>query len=217
MLQGIRAICSTNSSRLGLAREIRAHPEIESLIRWSDAKGLFSTENSYQISDEFTGGEHSVSLAPQQNRVFKSTHPNKFGFSIDTEMIQPSGWKAKPRITTGLCDATPTEYLSRLDRQNELFDDNILIIGVIRYPSGISILTSQPFYVGERTEQHLIDPWFHHRGWLPIPGKDGAFYHPTLNLAIMDALPRNVLTLENGSLMPFDVVIAKPPSGLKWQ
>jgi hypothetical protein len=35
------------------------------------------------------------------------------------------------------------------------------------------------------------------------------------DLLIMDALPRNVLTLEDGNLMPFDVVIVRPSQSLK--
>lgn len=38
---------------------------------------------------------------------------------------------------------------------------------------------------------------------------------PAKDLLIMDALPRNVLTLKNGDVMPFDVVIVQPSANLK--
>jgi hypothetical protein len=61
----------------------------------------------------------------------------------------------------------------------------------------------------------VIDSWFEGRGWKKLTGKDGAFYDEARDLLIMDALPRNVLTLEDGTLMPFDVVIVQPSQSLK--
>lgn len=148
-------------------------------------------------------------------RVFKSTHAGKFGFSVDVEMVHPKGRSSRPRITAGLVDATPFEYLFRLDRQNGLFADDLRVMGVVRYPQGISMLTTQPFYQGHRTEQPDIDAWFQDLGWAKLPSKDGAFHHQEADLLIMDALPRNVLTLADGKLMPFDVVIVRPSAYLK--
>ena len=112
-------------------------------------------------------------------------------------------------------DATPDEYLFRLIHQNELFGDDIRIMGAASYPQGFSVLTTQPFYKGTRTDQHIIDKWFEALGWEKLPNKDGAFYAPDKDLLIMDALPRNVLTLEDGKVMPFDVVIVNPSEILK--
>lgn len=130
-------------------------------------------------------------------------------------MVHPKGRSARPRITAGLVDATPLEYLFRLDRQNVLFEDDLRVMGVVSYPQGISILTTQPFYQGHRTEQPDIDVWFKALGWGKLPSKDGAFHHQETDLLVMDALPRNVLTLEDGRLMPFDVVIVRPSAYLK--
>lgn len=112
-------------------------------------------------------------------------------------------------------DASPDEYLFRLAKQNELFADSIRVVGVARYPQGLSVLTTQPFYKGTRTDQKVIDAWFDRLGWISLPAKDGAYYHTEKDLLIMDALPRNVLTQEDGSLMPFDVVIVRPSKSLK--
>jgi hypothetical protein len=88
-------------------------------------------------------------------------------------------------------------------------------MGAVRYPQGVSVLTTQPFYEGTRTDQPDIDAWFEHLGWKKLVSKDGVFYDAAKDLLIMDALPRNVLTLQNGSLMPFDVVIVRPSDYLK--
>ncbi len=215
VLSGIRAIRSTKSESSGLAREIRADREAESFARWTDAKGIFSIEDRAPQRDDLTGGEHLVTLDLSGEIVYKSTHPGKFGFGADVEMIHPRGRSTRPRITAGLVDATPDEYLFRLIHQNELFGDDIRIMGAASYPQGFSVLTSQPFYKGTRTEQHLIDKWFEALGWEKLPNKDGAFYAPDKDLLIMDALPRNVLTLEDGKVMPFDVVIVNPSEILK--
>jgi hypothetical protein len=84
------------------------------------------------------------------------------------------------------------------------------------YPNGRTILTTQPFVWGERTEQEQINAWFQAEGWQLLPRKDGAFYHPVRDLLILDALPRNVLTRPDSSIFPFDVVIVRPSDDLKW-
>lgn len=131
------------------------------------------------------------------------------------EWVHPTSRKSKPRITAGLVDATPEEYLFRLESQNQLFGDNIRVVGVAQFPQGISILTTQPFYEGTRTEQKDIDDWFQAAGWRQLLFKEAAFYNQAKDLLIMDAFPRNVLTLISGELMPFDVVIVQPSESLK--
>lgn len=215
VLSGIRAIRSTESEGSGLAREIRADREVESLLTWADARGILSSRSRAPQPDDLTGGEHFVEINEDFELVFKSTHPGKFGFGADVEMVHPRGRNSRPRITAGLVDATPDEYLFRLAKQNELFGDKVRVMGAVKYPQGVSILTTQPFYKGTRTEQPEIDRWFEFQGWKMIPEKDGAFYDGEKDLLIMDALPRNVLTLEDGSLKPFDVVIVRPSQSLK--
>lgn len=112
-------------------------------------------------------------------------------------------------------DASPEEYLFRLSAQNELFGDEIRVIGVVKYPQGISVLTTQPFYEGQRTAQPAIDHWFEAQGWRKLPSKDGAFHKKGSDLLILDALPRNVLTLTKGQIFPFDVVVVQPSQYLK--
>jgi hypothetical protein len=215
VLSGLREICPTEPQGAGLAREIRTDREIESITAWTDARGLLSTRSRPPQTDELTGGEHFVEIHEETGLVFKSTRPGKFGFGVDVELVHPRGWKSRPRITAGLVDATPEEYLFRLIQQNELFGDEVRVMGAVRYPQGVSILTSQPFYPGNRTEQAVIDSWFESRGWIKIQDKAGAYYAAGRDLLIMDALPRNVLTLENGEIMPFDVVIVRPSESLK--
>lgn len=215
VLSSLRAIRSTEPESVGLAREIRTDREAESLARWADAEGVFEIETRPPQPDELTGGEHLVTLDESGGIVYKSTHPGKFGFGADVEMVHPRGRNSRPRITAGLVDASPDEYLFRLTKQNELFKDSVRVIGAVKYPQGVSILTTQPFYKGTRTEQPKIDSWFESRGWRKLPSKDGAFYDEGKDLLIMDALPRNVLTLEDGKIMPFDVVIVKPSESLK--
>jgi hypothetical protein len=215
VLSGLREIRATEPESSGLAREIRSDREVESLVAWADARGALWSKTSTPKADELTGGEHLVEIDERSGMVFKTTHPGKFGYSADVELIHPRGWKAKPRITAGLVDASPDEYLFRLAMQNELFGDDIRVMGVARFPQGVSVLTTQPFYEGERTEQADIDAWFESPGWSKLPDKPGAFYDVVKDLLIMDALPRNVLTLPDGNLMPFDVVILRPSDYLK--
>jgi len=214
VLSEVRGIRSAEPEGSWITREARSEKEAESLVSWADGKGALWTETKVPESDELTGGEHIVELDERSDRVFKSTLPGKFGFAIDLEMISPKGRNSRPRITAGLCQATPDEYLQRLAWQNELFNDRERVVGVVKYPQGISVLSLQPFYKGEKTAQSAIDEWFKSKGWMVLP-KEGAYDNRKRDLMIMDAIPRNVLTLENGDIMPFDVVIVKPSQAVK--
>jgi hypothetical protein len=217
VLSGLCEIRAAESESAGLAREIRSHREAESLASWADARGALWIKAAAPVTDELTGGEHLVEIDERALIVFKTTHPGKFGFGVDVEMIRPKGWKAKPRITVGLADATPEEYLFRLQQQNELFGDDIRVMGVAKFPQGFSVITTQPFYEGTRTDQNRINDWFAACGWKLIADKDGSFYEAEKDLLIMDALPRNVLTFPDGTVMPFDVVVVRPTGDLKWK
>ncbi len=215
VLSGIRELRATEPEGSWITPQARSEREAQSLAGWTDERGILSDRIIPPKADDLTGGEHFVTIDEDSGLVFKSTLPGKFGFAVDLEMIHPSGWKAQSKITAGLSDATPDEYLLRMGWQNELFKDRVRVIGAVRYPQGLSVLSTQPFYAGEKTAQPIIDAWFEARGWQRLTSRDGAFYNKELDLMIMDALPRNVLTLESGELMPFDVVIVKPDEILK--
>jgi len=210
VLSELHRIRGSEPESAGFAREIRTDREAQSLVEWADERGVLARRSQPPPEDDLTGGEHLVELNEEEGLVFKVTKPGKFGYGVDREMIRPKKRQEPPRITVGLADATPDEYLTRLHLQNSEFGDEIRVLGVAGYPQGASVLTAQPFYRGERTEQPIIDAWFSARGWMPVMDKEGGFYHPDKDLLILDALPRNVLTLEDGQLMPFDVVIVRP-------
>ena len=216
ILADLRRLRAAEPESLGLAREVRADIESQSLATIFDGKGSLWSEATPQQGDELTGGEHLVYLDEAYGRVFKATKAGKFGFGVGRELIRSKRHGLPPRITAGLVDATPVEYLARLAWQNEVFGDSIKVRGMTVYPNGPAILTTQPFVWGERTEQELIREWFEERGWQALPQKEGAFYHPALDLLVLDALPRNVLTRPDGSRFPFDVVIVRPDPDLKW-
>jgi hypothetical protein len=215
VLADVLRIRGAESESSGLAREIRADREAESLLAWADENGVLMREDQPPPEDELTGGEHLVELDEDSGQVFKATKPGKFGFSVDRQLIRPKGRKTMPRITIGLADGTPDEYLARLQWQNSEFGDEIRILAIAVYPRGASVLSSQPFYRGERTAQKTINEWFAQRSWKLVSNMPGAFFHAEKDLLVLDALPRNVLTLTTGSLMPFDVVIVRPSAEVK--
>jgi hypothetical protein len=98
ILAELRRLRSAEPASLGLAREIRADRESESLVALFDATGAVWTETAPQQSDELTGGEHLVYLDEAHGRVFKSTkqprnvltRPDGSIFSFDVVIIRPS-------------------------------------------------------------------------------------------------------------------------------
>jgi hypothetical protein len=216
ILAHLRRLRSAEPESIGFAREIRADREAQSLAAWFDERGLLSVGNIPPQTDPLTGGEHFVEVREAAGLVFKATKPGKFGFGAGKEMILSKSRGKPPRITVELTDATPDEYLARLAWQNELFGDAIRVLGMAKYPNGVSILPVQPFVWGERTEQNLIDEWFQSKGWRTLPEKEGSFYSADHDLLILDAFPRNVLTQPDGTIFPFDVVIVRPDEDIKW-
>lgn len=107
-------LCSAEPESLGLAREIRTDRESESLAVLLDAKGALWTETAPPPSDELTGGEHFVYLDETHARVFKSTKPGKFGFSVGPELVRGRGRRTPPRI--------PRNVLTRPDGAVFAFD-----------------------------------------------------------------------------------------------
>ena len=72
------------------------------------------------------GREHDVVFEPEKEHWIKYTKPGLAGYIVD--------WEENGR--TWLRNATPLEYLARLRRQNELFQDSIELAGLWRVGRG---------------------------------------------------------------------------------
>lgn len=106
------------------------------------------------------------------------------------------------------------EYLQRLAWSNELFGDDWLVEGWLRYPneSAPRLVTSQPWYRvrAERPEPTLaeIAAYMWQSGFLKA--YDGAWIHAQREIVASDALSKNFVLDVAGYVMPIDVILLEP-------
>lgn len=120
--------------------------------------------------------------------------------------------------------ATPREYLRRLTLQNEMFGDEIRIIGLTR---GNRFVTTQPTLCGGEPSEIEIRDMLEGVGWERVPMgvqelphvlMGSAWWHPDENLILLDARKPN-FKITQSAVLPIDLVIADlpPDHGFRWQ
>lgn len=146
------------------------------------------------------GTEHSVRF--RGRRVEKHQHS--------------SGWM--PIITRerkiGLAPASPAEYLHRLELQNELFGDDIQVIGLTR---GNRFAITQPTLKGGEPTEIEIRDVLEAAGWkrIPIGLQDlppdlmgSAWWHSEEHVILLDARKPNLKKTDFGAVLPIDLILA---------
>jgi len=112
--------------------------------------------------------------------------------------------------------ASPAEYLRRLDWNNQIFGDDFRIIGVAFDKAQIEIVCSQPWITAhpERSvpTDEEIESYFARFGFLRVALNPDAplFFHERLHLLVADAHDQNILRDREGELSPIDIVIGRP-------
>ncbi|MCF6313666.1 MAG: hypothetical protein L3J39_14570 [Verrucomicrobiales bacterium] len=137
-------------------------------------------------SSELEGGnEHNVYYDPETDRVIKITMPPNFG--------------ARGAALT---------YLQNVESSNELFEDDIRLVGVAQLEEGLAFVISQPFIPGIEATIEQIDEYMRGLGF-ERKGK-GFYINVETGFKIIDADPRNVLIGEDYSVVPIDVQVIRP-------
>lgn len=109
--------------------------------------------------------------------------------------------------------ALPTEYLRRLDLQNQLFGDNVRIIGMTR--ANRFVITQPTLRGGEPVENEIRDI-LEEGGWqrvpiaaqnLPAKLMGSSWWHDEEELVLLDARKPNFKKTMFG-VLPIDLIIA---------
>lgn len=155
---------------------------------------------NYLSSIDARGTEHNVRF--RGNRVEKQQRSSGW-----TPIITPEG-------KVGLAEASPLEYLRRLDLQNELFGDDIKIIGLT--PGNRFAITQPTLKGGEPTEIEIRDV-LEGAGWrrIPIGLQDlppelmgSAWWHREEQVMLLDARKPNLKKTDFGAVLPIDLILA---------
>ena len=113
----------------------------------------------------------------------------------------------------GIRPALPREYLRRLDLQNDLFGDEIRVLGLTRADR---FTTAQPALRGGEPSENEIRDALEEAGWrrvpisiqnLPAQLMGSAWWHPDEALVLLDARKPNFKKTAFG-VLPIDLVLA---------
>jgi hypothetical protein len=173
------------------------------LIRWASEERLILPPDYPQPVRSDTS-EHDVRFDEVTGRWFKYTFEGLCGFSVDWDEKSP------PHLRM----ATPVEYLRRLVLQNEVFADDIELVGLWSRGDGAwRVVTSQPDVAGEPATRVQILEGLRAHGFqpLPVPGPNNAPAFRRLNTVVWDAHPGNFVMTSDGVLVPIDLIITELP------
>lgn len=174
------------------------------LIEWAaESNRILEPTFVEQFRHVSSGAEHAVFHDQCNALAIKATHPNRFGHSARGDGTP----------------ATPLEYLRRLGWHNLLFGDDVRILGVILDEGNIEIVTSQPWIVADPTHFTTldeIDAYFAGLEFVRVELTPDVplYFRRKPAVVIADAHQQNVLTTEDGHLVPIDVVVGVPSQQL---
>ena len=137
-----------------------------------------------------SGSEHTVWFDNATKRVIKLTHPDLAGDG-----------------SVGQSDLIG--YLKSLDLQNQLFQDDIRLEGIVSLDGQFpQVVISQPFVKGREATAAEISMFMEQRGFR---SKDGAWHNGTVTVS--DAVRHNVMAADtrDGSVtvVPFDLQVSE--------
>ena len=152
---------------------------------------------------------------PEKIDAKGTEHAVRFRGTVVEKHQHADGWM--PAIDhagmLALVTALPMEYLRRLDLQNELFGDNVLIIGLTR--ADRFVITQPALRGGEPIENEIRDT-LEEGGWLRVPIAaqnlpaqlmGSAWWHEEEELVMLDARKPNFKKTKFG-VLPIDLIIA---------
>ena len=176
------------------------------LIEWAGSCGK-NLPLDFPPPEREGGREHDVTLDESSGRWIKYTKRSSSGYTVSwNEHGEPY-----------MHNALPLDYLQRLLWQNEVFGDDIHLIGLWQeQPYQWRIVTTQPGLQGTRATLEELSTAFVAAGFTLLPWR-GIGYEGSLSIRfegfdIWDVHPANVLLSPEGLALPIDVIITQTPS-----
>lgn len=193
----------------------------------TDAAGTPSDEVAHKNSSVAAfrdkaekGALVAASILPRLNRLgvpdARGTEHQVWYRGAEVEKHQhANGWM--PIIKGGkICIAPglPSEYLRRLELQNDLFGDDIKVLGLT--PAN-RFAISQPRLKGEDPSENEIKQVLEAAGWQRVPMKlqdlpttlmGSAWWHREEQVIMLDARKPNFKKTSEGAVLPIDLVLA---------
>lgn len=177
--------------------------EKEALIRLREARPDIATapDAGKQVGE---GTEHLVEHGPE-GTVTK--HTKNFGYVLHPT-VGPFGGYAELR------EATPSEYLDRLDETNQRFGVESKVIGLTRTGDHVGFAVSQPAIKGTEPTLPEVEAYMRAGGYEKVNPdllegthiKDKTWYHGRDHVVVTDVKPDNFKKDEKGRVVPIDLI-----------
>ena len=162
-----RVLCADGAQPAG-GLAARTAGEARAIRDWAQARGLILDPARWLAPARKGGAEHLVWRDEEAGRVIKLTLPGECGWTVDAEEIFDEAWDEwVPRPLTRI--ATPLEYLDRLLLANDIFGDDIALVGVLDAGAGMQVVTSQPTILGDPPEPEDIAAFMTALGFEMLP------------------------------------------------
>lgn len=202
----------------GSGIEILARLELERrlLVEWAEETGLVIPAGPCLARIEDTHGEHHVYYDPVRERYFKITHGQELdssGFALTVATNFTVGKKTQKYIAVPILrEATPFEYLLRLQLFNITFQDSIEVEGVITETGKESIVISQRFINGKAATTAEVGDFMTKRAFGAVPGvtlgrgKSVSYFRASDAVAVFDTHGQNFLN-SGSEIVPIDGLI----------
>ena len=186
----------------------RFERERDAILGWARTRDLLLDGREHLSRVEGGGAEHAVYLDREQGVVVKITRG--FGMTVGTNFHigkRSQRYLGLPFVR----QATPLEYLERLVIFNEVFGDDIRLVGVIAGPEP-AIVTTQPVIRGRDATAAEITAFMSALGFAEVPGviagrRDSvSYFRASDGVAAFDAHGENVIASATG-LAPIDLFV----------
>lgn len=183
----------------------RPEREWTNLLRWAEKEGLILTGPGPQ---RLGGREHDCTFDTEQECWIKFTKPDASGFTVDW------GDDGRPYMR----NASPSEYLDRIQLQNDLLEDRIELLGL--WQAGRNswrIVTQQPDVPGTPSTMEEIRSGMERMGFVQLRFQGIGYEYSSAwrigHLVAWDLHPSNVMQTHDGLTIPIDVIITSIPGG----
>ncbi len=180
------------------SRESQCQAEFRELAAWAKSNGRLIAADRFQQPTAL-GAEHRVYHDQKQGYAFKATNTGRCGMFYE---------QGEP------VSSLPSEYLERWRLQNEIFGDTAELEGLIETPTGVCLVVSQRWITGDVPSEFDIIEVMQSLGFATTAQAE-CYYRALDDIAVMDCHDGNFVKLENGLVVPIDVIPLHPDAGLK--
>jgi len=207
-------ILETIRGDAGESRAELATWQARAIWRWAQTSGHCLKHADYENGFKRGGQEHRVWVPSRSPVVYKATFAGKYGWVACMDVrFNKRTQEDEPYI--GMGDATPFEYLDRLQIQNEVFKDDTRLLGCWIEAEGLVLVTSQPLVRGKSPLPAEILEFMNITGSERIPGLPAnsedcfSFYRREDRVAAFDAHTGNYVRTTPGFIVPIDLVMVR--------